>query len=341
MKRYIWGSSISITLLALLGSVAAVGSWIISAPAQVSAQETTQTPQAQTPNPQNFPDVKPDYWASPFIRTLNQQGILAGYLDGTFRPEEPVERDEFAAMIRQAFNQEQVRTIPSGSVFNDVPANYWAAPPIEQAYEQGFMKGFEENRFRPQEPMSRVQALMALSRGLNLGYTPPTATSTQAMTTPVAVAPPGQRQAKKQRTRFLFPLAGTMLMQSIVRPVVAAQPQAAPASPDPAAVATGQAATSALSASEYVNSFYRDADQIPEYAINDVAATTQSNLVVNYPEVGLLNPNQPLNRGAAAALIYQAMVRQGKLQPISTDIEAFNYIVNPTSPNNQTAQTAQ
>ncbi|WP_278187126.1 hypothetical protein [Microcoleus vaginatus] len=41
--------------------------------------------------------------------------------------------DEFAAMIRQAFERAKIRNIPSGSAFNAVPQGYWAEPPIQQA----------------------------------------------------------------------------------------------------------------------------------------------------------------------------------------------------------------
>ncbi|MBD0302562.1 MAG: S-layer homology domain-containing protein, partial [Tolypothrix sp. T3-bin4] len=53
----------------------------------------------------SFPDIQ-DHWARPFIEPLAEKNILAGYLDGTYRPNQPVQRDEFAAVIRQAFNQE-------------------------------------------------------------------------------------------------------------------------------------------------------------------------------------------------------------------------------------------
>ena len=88
-----------------------------------------------------------------------------------------MDRDEFAAMIRQAFERAKIRNIPSGSDFNDVPQGYWAEPPIQQAYEMGFMRSFPGNEFRPKQPMTKAQALVALMRGLNLDYNPPVATS--------------------------------------------------------------------------------------------------------------------------------------------------------------------
>ncbi|HEY9669719.1 MAG TPA: S-layer homology domain-containing protein [Coleofasciculaceae cyanobacterium] len=326
------GLPVGAALLTLGISISTAGYLVTSA--QVSAQDAAQQKAAQQGV---FPDVQPDYWAQPFIQALAKEGIITGYLDGTYRPENPLDRDEFAAIIRQAFSQEQVRTIPSGSVFKDVPSNYWAAPPIEEAYETGFMKGYPKNLFRPQEEVTKVQALAALARGLEWAYKPPVPTA-QATTTTVTPEP-----ARKRRTpnRLAFPLATTALMQPILQLPSKAQNPPAPATGTSATTATGQNAPTGPSALEYLKSHYVDAEQIPEYAVNDVAAATRANIVVNYPKVRVLEPNGLITRGAAAALIYQTLVHQGKVQPLPNNLEASNYIVNPTSGSNQTAQSAQ
>jgi len=66
--------------------------------------------------------------------------VLAGFPDGIFRPEQPVSRAEFAAMIQKLLTQ-TVRQL-SQSGFADVPAEYWAAPAITAAYEGRFMDGY-------------------------------------------------------------------------------------------------------------------------------------------------------------------------------------------------------
>ncbi|MEL6606493.1 MAG: S-layer homology domain-containing protein, partial [Cyanobacteria bacterium J06614_10] len=68
-----------------------------------------------------YPDIPSDYWAQPYIQQLSERDILTGYPDGTFRPEQPIDRDEYAAVIRQAFDAESVRSIPEASSFEDVP----------------------------------------------------------------------------------------------------------------------------------------------------------------------------------------------------------------------------
>ncbi len=74
-----------------------------------------------------FSDVPANYWASPFIAELARRDILAGFPDNTFRPEQPVTRAQFAAIVRQAFQKAAER---SATQFTDVPANYWAASAI-------------------------------------------------------------------------------------------------------------------------------------------------------------------------------------------------------------------
>jgi len=332
----------SAALLAIGMSASAVVSSSISAPALAQ---------------NNFPDVDANYWAQPFIERLAAQNIISGYPDGTFRPEQPLVRDEFAALIRESFNQNQVRQIPSGSVFKDVPNGYWAASAIEEAYETGFMRGFPDGLFLPREEVSRVQALVSLSNGLNLSSSSPQVTAstttpgspqaTASTTTNQSVTPATTRRVARRR-KFM-PLAIVSLMEPLL--LASASAQAAIPNGSTAPLASNQdvpattstpseqnvAANSPPASSEQnvaaksspasIVSYYTDVEQIPQYAIDDVAAVTRANIVVNYPNVKVLNPNEPLSRGAAAAIIYQTLVHQGKLPPLPNTAESANYIV--------------
>jgi len=297
----------------------------------------------------DFPDVEPGYWAQPFIQRLAQENILSGYPDGTFRPEQAVDRDEFAALIRQAYNKTEQRQIPSGSVFRDVPRGYWAAPAIEEAYETGFMNGFPGGYFRPREQVSRIQAIVSLVNGLNLSPTntattpqntsPQTNTATtpqntspqtNTATTPQNTSPQRETQVTRARRPILPPLAVTSLMQPFLIAVRSPQaPADSQATNPPQAPADSQATNPNRPLSFVASNYYRDAEQIPQYAVEEVAAATQANIVVNYPNVQLLNPNQPLRRSTAAAIIYQTLVSQERLPAIPSNSAAYSYIVNP------------
>ncbi|MCU0536333.1 MAG: S-layer homology domain-containing protein [Hydrococcus sp. Prado102] len=266
-----------------------------------------------------FSDVAPDYWAQPFIQQLASQNILAGYPDGSFQPEQPVERDEFAAIIRQAFDRNQERQIASGSVFKDVPTDYWAASAIEEAYEGQFMNA-PDGYFRPREEVTRLEAISALVRGLNLSPKPVTAQATQTTQT-------AQKAQTAQKQPKAIPLAMLSLMQPAVNAIATFQSLSATT---PAATAN-RPTTSTASKSPAIaaSNYYQDAAQIPQDAVDEVAAATQANIVVNYPNKRVLNPNQPLTRGAAAAMIHQTLVQQGKLSSLPSNSEALNYVVRP------------
>lgn len=282
-----------------------------------------------------FPDVPPNYWARPFIQSLAEKGIISGYPDGTFRPTQAVDRDEFSAMIRQAFDRSSIRNIPSGSYFKDVPQNYWAATPIQEAYEMGFMNNFPGNEFRPKQPLTKTQALVVLMRGLNIDYDRPVATTNQAAAASASPTPanqnPGNQRRRIARNRLAFPLAGTVLMQPLLPAIAQQAPAPAPA-PAPAKTVPQTTTATAkepakISALEFLQSYYQDADRIPKDAVNPVAAATQANIAVNYPDPRVLNPNELLSRGSATALIHQALVDRGQIEPLQNP-EAAKYIPN-------------
>lgn len=282
-------SSLGATSL-LLGLMAATN---VVAPSRspVSSRAIAQNPKSYFPDTQN-------HWAQPFIQALAERKIVTGYPNGTYRPNESVNRDEFAAMIRQAFNQKQERNIASGSVYKDVPTGYWAAPAIEEAYETGFMHGYPGGYFRPKQRVSRVEALVSLTQNLDLKN------STQAN-----IQSNNRQTGRKQ---LLLPMAITTLMQPLINAKAAIKPAAA---------------SQQRPASVIVSNYYTDAEKIPQYAVDDVAAATGAGIVVNHPNPKLLNPTQPANRGAVAAFIHQALVSQGKLEPIKSNVKASNYIV--------------
>ncbi|WP_309731939.1 S-layer homology domain-containing protein [Chamaesiphon sp. OTE_75_metabat_556] len=103
-------------------------------------------------------------WAEPFIKVLVEKDIIKGYPDGTFRPDQPVTRAEFAALLNKAFDLQPVR---EGRKFKDVPKNYWAAEVIQKAYRSGFLAGYPGS-FGPKQNLLRIQGLVSLINGSKL-----------------------------------------------------------------------------------------------------------------------------------------------------------------------------
>ena len=185
-----------------------------------------------------FIDVPSDHWAESFIIELAEMDVIAGFPDGTFQPNAPVTRAQYAAMVRKAFNQTDVR----GSVsFFDVASDYWATPAIDEAYRMGFLSGYPGNVFRPSQNIPRAQVLVSLANGLNYS-------------------------------------------------------------------------ANQVSLAQY----YTDVAAIPDYAINSIAAATEQQMVVNYPNVQLLRPQQTATRADVAAFIYQALASQGQVATVGS-----------------------
>jgi hypothetical protein len=104
-------------------------------------------------------------WAEPFIKALVEKDIIKGYPDGTFKPDQPVTRAEFAALLNKAFDLKEVR---AGRKFKDVPKKYWATEVIQKAYKSGFLSGYPNGTFAPKQNIIRIQSLVSLVNGSKL-----------------------------------------------------------------------------------------------------------------------------------------------------------------------------
>ncbi|NJL44677.1 MAG: hypothetical protein HC922_00830 [Leptolyngbyaceae cyanobacterium SM2_3_12] len=78
-----------------------------------------------------------------------------------------------------------------------------------------------------------------------------------------------------------------------------------------------------------LSQYYADAAQIPAEVADEIALATRLGLVVNYPNVALLNPNQPMSRASTAALIHQTLVYQDRLDPLPKTSTTSPYLVEP------------
>ena len=111
-------------------------------------------------------DIEDDFWARPFIDGLVQHKVISGYPNDEFRPEQPVTRAELSAMLYAAFREKSVPH--TERQFKDVPSDFWAASAINNTTESGFWEGYPDHTFRPQQSISRANALFVITKGLNL-----------------------------------------------------------------------------------------------------------------------------------------------------------------------------
>lgn len=117
----------------------------------------------------NYSDVPDNYWAKDFITELTKMGIIEGFPDGTFRPNGPVTRAQFAAMLRRAnANFWEKPNLNKIVTFTDVSTSYWAANAINSVTRTGFMRGYPGGIFSPELNIPREQVFVSLANGL--GY---------------------------------------------------------------------------------------------------------------------------------------------------------------------------
>lgn len=102
-----------------------------------------------------FIDVCPGYWAYTYIQAMVQQGIMSGYPDGYFRPNNSVTRAEFAKILTLA--QGWTLTTPASPSFTDVPATHWAYAFVETVHAHGAISGYPDGTFHPTSIISRAE----------------------------------------------------------------------------------------------------------------------------------------------------------------------------------------
>ena len=106
-----------------------------------------------------FPDVSDNHWAAPQIKILSEQGVIVGYPDGTFKPDDNVTRAEFASMAIKALGQEHTKVVQPVN-FADITPEHWAYDAIQKALYFDLVsspKGAE--LFRPDDSVSRAESL--------------------------------------------------------------------------------------------------------------------------------------------------------------------------------------
>ncbi|MBD2566852.1 S-layer homology domain-containing protein [Anabaena lutea] len=195
----------------------------------------------------SFSDISKDYWAKDYIAELAAMEIIGGFPDGSFRPNAPVTRAEFAALLQKVFIKSKVR---QAIAFRDVSSRYWAYDAIRETYEMGFFTILGSRNFNPTQKLSRLDVLITLAKGLNYKSTGST-------------------------TKIL--------------------------------------------------SIYNDASSIRNEHRDFIAAITENGVVVNYPNIKLLNGKKVATRAEVCALLYRAMVSAGEVADF-----ASKYTIKPT-----------
>lgn len=109
-----------------------------------------------------YSDVKTGDWFNNAVSTLSNAGIIAGYEDGSFKPNGYITRAEFATIAARFFDV----TYNGKDLFPDI-SGHWAKDYINQAANKGFVNGYEDGTFKPDRNITRAEAVTLVNRTLD------------------------------------------------------------------------------------------------------------------------------------------------------------------------------
>ncbi len=111
-----------------------------------------------------FSDIE-GHWAKEWIINAVNLGFVTGYEDGTFRPDRTITRAEFSTLLNKAM---QIGTTNKIS-FSDVNEGEWFYKEIQKSVAAGFFSGYENNTFRPNNPIKREEVAKVVSGAITTG----------------------------------------------------------------------------------------------------------------------------------------------------------------------------
>jgi len=109
-------------------------------------------------------DIK-GHWAQDTIEDLVNEGIIEGYPDGTFKPNNNITRAEFTSLLVRTFD---LKPGPAGKVFSDT-ADHWAKDHIKTANYHGLVNGYSDTLFGPNDPVTREQIAVMVVNATKVG----------------------------------------------------------------------------------------------------------------------------------------------------------------------------
>ena len=284
----------------------AVPAMLFEQPNSFPVEEPPESPELQPPSPLpqptpasvQFSDMA-EHWAAPFVAGLAEVGAVAGFSDGTFKPNQLVNRAEFAAFVVASFPEQPARN--SAVQFSDVTPDFWGYKALSTAQKMGFLNGFPDGTMRPTESITRIQAIVAITNGLGL--------------TGGRVDDIGIYRDRAQIPSYAVDALATATRQRLVinypEPLVLRPLEPITRGEVSALIYQGRVATGASAAVESPYIVRPDTSQplfsdlSGHWAEDFVRGLAEANLISGMKD-GSFAPNEPMNRAQFAALVVQA-----------------------------------
>lgn len=201
--------------------------------------------------------------------------------------------------------------IPSQLDISDVPEDHWAYPFIAKLHAQGIIPDYPDGKFQPDKPVTRAELAAQIQRAF--------------------VDEPGQRSLTFSDIATDY-WAADAIEGAVDKKFMSGYPEG-DFQPDKlvpryevlVALVSGLELEIPTSPDSSLQRF-QDQGQLPDWSKGKIAASTQESIVVSHPDPGLLTPETNATRAEVAAMIYQALVQSGRLEPIESE-----YVVTPDS----------
>jgi hypothetical protein len=113
------------------------------------------------------------HWAQDYIVTLISEGVVSGYEDGTYRPDDVINRAEFTKIVMGALGYDIPDTMTT-DYFTDVVSSQWYAAYAEVAYEEGIIEGYDDGTFGADLEINRAEAMKILLAAADIETETPT-----------------------------------------------------------------------------------------------------------------------------------------------------------------------
>ena len=107
-----------------------------------------------------FSDANPEAWYGEAVGYLTSTRAIVGYPDGTFRGDQDITRAEFVTILTRI----EDANAAGAMAFRDVDAAHWAYPNVRTAYTLNWVMGYEDNTFRPDQSITRAEAVTMVNR---------------------------------------------------------------------------------------------------------------------------------------------------------------------------------
>lgn len=117
-----------------------------------------------------FKDIN-NHWAKDSISLMNEYNWMKGYEDHSFRPQNPISREEVATLLTNAL---KLKSTKSASSFKDLAKDRWSFPYVSTISTYGLMKGYPDQTFRPTHSITRAEFASSLARSFSLAQHKPT-----------------------------------------------------------------------------------------------------------------------------------------------------------------------